>query len=866
MAGQSFERNLINESRVHFGNNYYSCSAKSTSEFSGVAETPVARRWLEPSLSREADAYGLNELYCVPRCSRPQFVGRQLLADRVKEKLNPDAVQVDDGKHMIVAIYGLGGSGKTQFCLRYAEANRSSYWGIFWIDASSRENAEAGFALLGQQAGKGSTFSAGKYWLSQSTKPWLLVLDNADDPELDISEFIPAGVHGHVLITTRNPNVTIYATAGSFRLQGLDPEEAITLLLRSAYPSDQASETGSTKRTLAQRIAAELGYLAIALDHAGATIRRKVYTLEKYLHFYLGYRHRLLSSPKSISAEEADVITTWEIPFRRIEKRESVEYKDAVVLMHIFAFLHFGSISEHIFHVSWAESESGSSSGILLPDLLRLDSSRSEEAQTRLRRAIGVLCDYSIIDHDAEREVCSLHPVIHRWARTRLSDGKQLVSWLDCAIRLLVRCISPNLEASGRRFRRLLLPHIESCLQMLEIHTPSFPQTSERADQMERFAWVYAESGLWKPALGLQSKIIEYRIRTLGRTHEDSLRAQRSLSHIYWNLFKVEAALDVQLQILNARWWSRPSVVYWAPPWTPDHITYCIALDDLTQTLWLAGRRNLSKRTGERAVNGLVRRIGPDDPRTLNAMFNLGRTYLHAGDLGKAHKLLLSVLLKRKKLFGQNHPDTLMARNELGMCFCARKERLGVAERLVANVLEARKQVLGEEHAYTLWSVNDLSKVLCERGRPLQAANMLTELIPVVERTLGKEHVGMNMTKGNLARAYVLCGRWYDAEKFLLEMLSHIKDDHPDWIQTMSGYIHVQICSGRLEEAEKNCTKILRKITQENGFCKDDPRTAVVVKQLANIYVNTGRSDQLSVLKTLFPAMEGMDLTLVQHD
>ena len=123
MAGQSFERNLINESRVHFGNNYYSCSGKSTSEFSGVAETTEAL--LDPSLSKEANAYGLNELYCVPRCSRPQFVGRQLLADRVKGKLNPDAAQVDDGKHMIVAIYGLGGSGKTQFCLRYAEANRS---------------------------------------------------------------------------------------------------------------------------------------------------------------------------------------------------------------------------------------------------------------------------------------------------------------------------------------------------------------------------------------------------------------------------------------------------------------------------------------------------------------------------------------------------------------------------------------------------------------------------------------------------------------------------------------------------------------------------------------------------------------------
>lgn len=35
------------------------------------------------------------------------------------------------------------------------------YWGVFWIDASSEENAESGFASLGLEAGKGPTFAAG---------------------------------------------------------------------------------------------------------------------------------------------------------------------------------------------------------------------------------------------------------------------------------------------------------------------------------------------------------------------------------------------------------------------------------------------------------------------------------------------------------------------------------------------------------------------------------------------------------------------------------------------------------------------------------------------------------------------------------
>lgn len=689
-----------------------------------------------------------------------------------------------------------------------------------------------------------------------------MVIDNADDPDLDVLDFVPAGTQGHILITTRNPNVTIFATAGTFPVRGMDPEEAITLLLKSAYPNDQTSGANPEKYSLARKIAAELGYLAIALDHAGATIRRKIHTIDRYLHYYLGYRSHLLSSPisMSMSADEADVITTWEIPFRRIEKRETVEYKDAVALMHIFAFLHFDSISERVFHASWTSSKDNTCSDILLPDLLRLGSHHSEEAHNRLRQAIGILCDYSIIDHDADRGICSLHPVVHRWARTRLTDQKQLVSWLDCTIRLLVRCISPNLEASGRSFRASLLPHIDSCLHMLKVHSPSFPQTNEGADQLERFAWVYAESGLWRSALTLQSKIIHYRARRLGKTHNDTLRAQCSLSHTYWNLFEVKSAIDVQRKILVARWWSRPSLAHWASLWRPDHISYCMALDDLTQTLWLAGLRDLSKRTGERAVNGLLLRIGPDDPRTLNAMFNLARTYLHIGDMEKAHRLLVSVLRKRKKLFGPNHPDTLMTRNELGMSYCARRERLAVAERLVANVLEARKRVLGEEHAYTLWSVNDLSKVLCARGQSLKAAGMLEELVPVVERTLGQQHVGMSMTKGNLARAYVQCERWEDAEKLLVQMLSLINDDHPDWIHSMSGYVHVQIHFGRLEEAEKNCKAMLHKISPTKVPGKNDPRAVKAAEQLANIYRGTGRSDELSILKAQFPELDGLDV------
>ncbi len=672
---------------------------------------------------------------------------------------------------------------------------------------------------------------------------------------MDISKYFPAGGKGHILITTRNPGAVIHATIGKFHFSGMDPDEAITLLLKSAQQPNKPVDSNVQSREIAQGIASELGYLALALALAGATIRRNIYTLEKYLHYYLGYRKEMMSYPHIKSADDANIITTWEIPFQRIAISESAKHRDAVDLLHIFAFMHFESIPESIFQRYWNAIKGTESKLVNYPDILQDESVMNEEANARLREALGVLCDYSIIDHDPDKGFCSLHPVVHAWARGRLTPLEQK-RWLSCTASVLARCISPNLEASGQGFRRLLLPHIDSCLRALKLLFQPFPENVEQAAEVDKFASVYAENGLWKRARSLQCEVVDLRTRKLGKWHEDTIQAQRSLGYIYWNLFEIKSAIEIQVRVLKLRWWSRPSLACWAilPPWKPDHISYCTALNDLTLTLWLAGKRDSSKRTGERAVEGLMNHLGQDDPLTLSAMFNLARTYLHLGEYNKSHELLVSVVKKRKRLFGFDHVDTLMARNELGMSYRA-QGRMDIAEMLVMNVLESRKKTLGEEHAYTLWSVNDLSKIMCERGRPEEAVLLLEKILPVVIRTLGKEHVGMFMTESNLARAYALCERWNEAEVLLCKLTVIIPPDHPDWIHAMSGYIHVRGKLGRLEETEKDCNKILDVIIETKVLTLDHPRTLAIAEQLLEIYHAQGRSDEIFALKRKVPGM-----------
>ena len=257
--------------------------------------------------------------------------------------------------------------------------------------------------------------------------------------------------------------------------------------------------------------------------------------------------------------------------------------------------------------------------------------------------------------------------------------------------------------------------------------------------------------------------------------------------------------------------------------------------------------------TGERAVDGLSTRLGPEDPLTLTAMFNLARTYFRLGEEEKSHELLVWVLKLQKKFFGMKHPDALMTRNELGMLLCASKRHLHAAQRLVENVLETRKQILGEEHAYTLWSVNDLSKVLVERGRPDEAVTVLENIIPIVERTLGEDHVGMSMTRSNLGKAYFMSGRWKEAEKIIRPLLAKILPDHPDWIHNMFGYAHIKFKLGELQEAGKYCVEIMDKIMRTKKFSLDDPRTLSTAELLLSIYRLQKREEEIAAIEAKVP-------------
>lgn len=121
-------------------------------------------------------------------------------------------------------------------------------------------------------------------WLASQTRPWLLIIDNADDANIDLMEYLPKGRRGHVLITTRNPGYQSLGNVGPrcFKFDGLNKEEANALLFRTAGLSASSDEI----KSWAAKIVDTLGYLALAISVAGSAISSGCCKIHEYIQYF----------------------------------------------------------------------------------------------------------------------------------------------------------------------------------------------------------------------------------------------------------------------------------------------------------------------------------------------------------------------------------------------------------------------------------------------------------------------------------------------------------------------------------------------------------------------------------------------------
>ncbi|KAF8156962.1 P-loop containing nucleoside triphosphate hydrolase protein, partial [Crassisporium funariophilum] len=242
------------------------------------------------------------------------FTGRKEVLQQLKVHFAPHV----DRKRRMFLLYGMGGIGKTQICLKFAEEMSDLNYKVFWVDASSTDTIILSLKAISGNAGSSALSTLQQ--IAALEDEWLLVFDNADGGPEVVEKFLPPGSKGSILITSRNLALQrITLVENSLGLPEMAKEDAVILLQKSSGVVSLVKD----QPELAEKIVSELCCLPLAVDQAGAAIHSGLCDVHKYLKHLSHQRKRLMTHPifKGASQYDRTVYGTWELSYNEIATR-----------------------------------------------------------------------------------------------------------------------------------------------------------------------------------------------------------------------------------------------------------------------------------------------------------------------------------------------------------------------------------------------------------------------------------------------------------------------------------------------------------------------------------------------------------------
>jgi len=730
---------------------------------------------IPPSL---VSKYSISKLIGEPQTSGPSyfmvpyqenrlFVGREELLSQLFEMLHDS--QEYQHNHR-VALYGLGGVGKTQTALKYVYSKKKYYRSIFWISAVNQATLRTEFQKIMTLTqpnipvpdSPDQIANLVHAWLQQQSS-WLLIFDNLDDINV-IEGFLPVNNNRrHTLITTRNPNAE-YIPAQGLEVNLMSGSEATKFfLIRAGFPLDSESYINE-----AGRIVKELGYLPLAIEQAAAYTRESKRKIEEYLPLYQASRssrqHLYNWVPHGPRAYQYSVATTWNISITQIVADPSGFGVIASYLLYLFAFLNPDGIL-----IEFLQRGSPGIDDDELRDLL--------EDEVRLDGALQLLQRFSLIKLISKPRSITIHRMVQEVIQHNMNDDT-LSLWWDLIAGLFLSAF-PELSEDYknlpecRKYQDQILPSLlslppnikspalDSALHRLGwflrndgkyVEAREIGESKVRVSQalsganapdtltgMHNLALTYWHLGRYDDAMSLGKRVLNASKEILGERHLDTLTAMGNLAATYRGLGRYDDAMSLEKRVLDA---SKEIL----GEKHPDTLT---AMGNLAATYRGLGRYDDAMSLGKRVLDASKEILGEKHLDTLRAMGNLAGTYRGLGRHDDAMSLEERVLDASKEILGEKHPDTLTAMGNLASTY-RELGRYDDAMSLGKRVLDASKEVLGEKHHDTLRATGNLANTLMHIGMVEEAISLATKCVEGLETVLGKEHPSTLVYRNNL--------------------------------------------------------------------------------------------------------------------
>jgi tetratricopeptide (TPR) repeat protein len=683
-----------------------------------------------------------------PDSVRHPSVGRVpvVLRDRKAEMERLRAAVDGRVGNQVYVLHGMGGCGKTAVAhalFQYAteQADRVG----LWVNASDAASLRAG--MLAVAADRGATDAelvgaraglrpaADLVWqcLDRSEQPWLLVLDNADNPAvLRDGGWLRTSPAGIVLVTSRQAASRWWPGAELLQF-GVLPREDAAQVLR-----DLAPDAGSIEE--AGRVADRLGHLPLALTLAGGFLAHQIlepWSLEDYRRRLEGnegdeglHPIELLDRGAEHGSDSRHLLSrTWQFSLDALTAQGLPEATPLLRLLacwagdplplKVLAGLEAGVriqlppsrvepalrglLDQSLTELVPGEPRGVRTHGILLDSVaLDVPEGEREPLAGTAAAALGALLPEVPLRGAQDPVVIGLVP--HVLALLRRAVGWRLGSSVvesaaNCALRLVIAVHRSGDFSSAHSL----------ATEALEIVTPALgPENLIVLRLRQRLARAVFRLGRFEESEVLHRQVLEHFERLLGPDAPD----------VWESCLKLTAPLSARGAGREVIALSRRAVAGRESHFGPSHPLTLKARSVLLESAAAPGAAGHPEwndiiATGPTLVADCVDALGAEHPVTLGAQLNHAFVSFHAGRPQDGLESIRHVIAAWERAYAQGHPLLLNARDTYAnilRLLGRHREAVEQAEMLV----EGRVRMLGATHPWTRSSEKLLAELRSE--------------------------------------------------------------------------------------------------------------------------------------------------------
>ncbi len=794
-------------------------------------------------------------------------------------------------------ISGMGGVGKTEIATEYIHVHRDKYEIVWWIRAEHHDRIRDALVRLGERlelrlvtsGGRDRAIATVLEALESGIRPnWLLVYDNVAEP-LDLQRYLPTcRPGGHVIITSRLQTWPGYIEADSIEVLPFTEEEAVSFLRRRvpALAADRAlrEKEDEQRNHEAGRLAAALGHLPIAIEHAAAYLTETGQSVGYYLSQFDQNAHRLLSEQLPELPEA--VSHTWTMSTALLTP-------DAEHLFNLCAFFSPEPIAgELLLENAHAVSD---------PPGLRAFLSSSH----RFRAAASQMHRLSLVKVDGAHDQIQMHRVVQAVTRGQLQQRRHetFLAYRAAADTLLAESNPGNPDrAANDAVYDLSLQHLESDRSFLHTGNPALRRLI--IDQVRRLhlrgshaeATRFGQEALqgWREQLGPEDlevltmavevaiamrsdahaadarDLILSTLRVLreryGENHEVTLLCANTYGADLRSRGQLAEALDLDLSLLprfervfgpdhhrtlnvrnniaadyrrlgrhqDALDEDRKTLRDRRRVFGPDDPITLTSLDAVARDLRDLGHYQESLDTARKVVEGFAARRGPENLDWLNARKSFAAALRKAGYHWDALQECEDVVQRYRGYLGLDHTYTLRAAANLINDRRAVGE-LARAEELGREVLD-RCQAVGSPTDLAYAALVSLASVLRAAGEPEEALRYDRQARDGLINAYGDEHPFTLEATINYASDLAACGDLAAAIRAGQETLARCRgslgENHPVTLMAAANLALDELASGNEAAAGEMLTDALRRYTDTLTTEHPEARAALARNRL----------------------------------